>query len=65
MGSPISSLIAEIFLPNYEDTHIKQFFEAKNVLLFTRHVDGILIIYDKTRIHPHAINTHKIKYVIT
>jgi hypothetical protein len=58
MGSPISSSIAEIFLQHYEDKHIKQLLDTKNIVLYTRYVDDILTIYDTTRIHPHAINTH-------
>jgi hypothetical protein len=57
MGSPILSLIAEIFLQYYEDIHIKQLFDTKNIALYTRYVDDILIIYDTTKIQPHIINT--------
>jgi len=35
VGSPISSLIAEIFLQHYEDIHIKQLLDTKNTALFT------------------------------
>jgi hypothetical protein len=28
------------------------------MLLYTRYLDDILIIYDATRIHPHTINAH-------
>ena len=38
--------------------HIKQLLDTKNILLYTRYVDDILIIYDTTRTHPHAINAH-------
>jgi hypothetical protein len=58
MGSPISSLIVEIVLQYYEDTHIKQLLDTKNITLYARYVDNILIIYDTTRIQPHIINTH-------
>jgi hypothetical protein len=57
MGSPISSLIAEVFLQHYEDIHIKQLLDTKNIALYTRYVDDILIVYDK-KIQPQTINTH-------
>jgi hypothetical protein len=41
-----SSTMAEIFLQNLEDMHIKQLLGAKNILFHTRYVDDILIIYD-------------------
>jgi hypothetical protein len=59
MGSPISSLVAEIFLEHYEDIHIKQLLDTKNIALYTRYVDDILIIYDKTKTQTQTINTHK------
>jgi len=34
MGSPISSLIAEIFLQHYEDVNIKQLLDMKSIALF-------------------------------
>ena len=52
MGSPKSSLIAEIFLQNYEDKNIKQFLEAKSIIFHVRYVDDNLIIFDKTKISP-------------
>jgi hypothetical protein len=58
MGSPISSLIAEIFLQNYEDKNIKEFLEAKSITFYVRYVDDILIIFDKTEISPKNINTY-------
>jgi len=58
MGSPMSSLIAEIFLQNSEDIHIKQLFDTKNIALYTRYVDDIPIIHDTTRIQPDTINIH-------
>jgi hypothetical protein len=38
--------------------HIKKLLDTKNMLLYTRYIDDILIIYDATRTHPHAINAH-------
>jgi len=58
MGSPISSVIAEILLQHFEDVHIKQLLDTQNILLYTRYADDIPVIYDTTRTHPHAINAH-------
>ena len=58
MGSPISSLIAEIFLQNYEDANIKQLLDMKSIALYVRYVGDILVIYDTTKINLHTINTY-------
>jgi hypothetical protein len=58
MGSPISSTIAEIFLQHFEDIHIKQLLDMKNIIFYTHYVDDILIIYDTKRIHSNLINTY-------
>jgi len=58
MGSPISSLIAEIFLQHYEDANIKQLLALKNIALYVRYVDDILVIYDTTKINLHTINIY-------
>jgi hypothetical protein len=56
MVSPISGIVAEIFLQNYEDNYIKQFWENENIY-YTRYVDDIFIIYDETKTNPQIINT--------
>jgi hypothetical protein len=63
MGSPISGTMAEIFLQHIENKHIKQALDTKNIILYTRFVDDILIIYDSTRttaddIHKYINNIH-------
>lgn len=50
MDSPISSIVIEIFLQFYEDKFIERLLETKNITLFTRYIDDILIIYDTTKI---------------
>jgi hypothetical protein len=47
MGSPISGLIAEIFLQFYENLNIKHQLENKALIFYTRYVDDI--IYDSTK----------------
>ena len=46
MGSPISGTIAEVFLQQLENIHIRPLLEDKRILLYTRYVDDILVIYD-------------------
>ena len=58
MGSPISSLIAKIFLQRYEEATIKQLLGMKSIALYARYVDDILVIYDTTKINLHTINTY-------
>jgi len=59
MGSWISGIIAEIFLQHFKDTNIKHLLDTKNLALYTRYVDDILIIYDTTKTCSHTINTYK------
>ena len=58
MGSPISSTIAEIVLQHLENVHIKQLLDTKNIILYTRYVDDILIIFDTTRIITDQVNKY-------
>jgi hypothetical protein len=58
VGSPISSVIAEIFLQHYEDTNIKQLMDMKSIALCVRYVDDMLVIYNATKINLHTINTY-------
>ena len=58
MGSPISSLTAEIFLQHYEDANTKQLLDTKSIALYVRYVDDILVIFDTTKINLHSINTY-------
>jgi len=56
-GSPISGLIAEIFLQSLEHTHIKTLLDTKSIIFYTTYIDNILIIYDTTQINLDTI-TH-------
>ena len=58
MGSSISSLIAKIYLQHYEDANIKQLLDMKGTTLYVRYIDGVLVIYDTTKINLHTINTY-------
>ena len=54
MGSPISDTMAEIFLQDIENRHIKLLPDSKNITFYTRYVDDIFIIYDTT--HYSRVN---------
>jgi hypothetical protein len=58
MGSPISGIIAEVFLQNLETNQIKQLLENQDSKLYTRYVDDILIIYDSRHITAETIMNH-------
>ena len=45
IGSPISNTIAEIFLQNLKQLYLKQLLDANTIIVYTRYVDDILIIY--------------------
>jgi hypothetical protein len=64
MGSTISSTIAEIFLQYYEHMFIKHLLESKSITYYTRYIDDIFIIYNKTTTNPDHLtysmnNIHK------
>jgi hypothetical protein len=56
MGSPISGIMAEIFLQHIEDTQLKQTLDRNNIIFYTRYVDDILIIYDRNKISQEQIS---------
>jgi hypothetical protein len=46
MGSPISSIVAEIILQHYEENTVKHCLENNRIFYRDRYVDDILIIFD-------------------
>ena len=58
MGTPISGLVAEIYLQSLEHTHIKPLLDTKHIIFYTRYTDDILIIYDTTQISLGTV-THR------
>ena len=65
MGSPISNSVAEIFLQDLENTHLKQILDAQNITFYARYVDDILLIYNTKHttleiIHNHINKVHPI-----
>jgi hypothetical protein len=57
MGSPVSGLAAKIFLQTYGNPLVKNIPEDKTIIFYSRYVDNILLIYDRTRINPEHINS--------
>jgi hypothetical protein len=56
MGSPISSIVAEIYLQYYEQRLVKHCLENKRILSYYRYVDDILIIF-----HSRLVNIEQIQ----
>jgi hypothetical protein len=55
MGSPMSGVIAEIYLLCLEKIYIKHWLESKEILYYNRYVDDIIIIYDSTKTEANKI----------
>ena len=58
MGSPLSGEIAEIFLYHLEKNNLKQIMDNKNIILYTRYVDDLIIIYNSEHISADNINEY-------
>jgi len=60
MGSPISSVMAEVYLQYIEETYVKQWLDSKEITYYKRYVDDFLIIYDQNKTNEqkllHQIN---------
>jgi hypothetical protein len=55
MGSPLSSVIAEIFLQDLEQNRLKHLLEDKRIVYYNKYVDDIFLLYDQTKITPQTI----------
>ena len=55
MGSPISGLIAEIFLQYYEQHIVKNNLDSNIITYYNRYVDDILVIYDSLKTNTNDI----------
>jgi hypothetical protein len=58
MGSPLSGILAEIFLQDLEQHRIKHLLERGIIIYCNRYVDDIFIIYNQTKITPHTLTEH-------
>jgi hypothetical protein len=52
MGSPISGIIAEIFLQFHENRHLNHILDEKSITFYARYVDDIFIIYNADKTTP-------------
>lgn len=59
MGSPISSIAAQIFLQYYEILTVKHWMETVELIYYNRYANNTLIIFDKKRINKNNIKSHK------
>ncbi|GFG33464.1 hypothetical protein Cfor_03532 [Coptotermes formosanus] len=57
MGSPLSGLVAELFLQYFELHIVKHSLETKSIIFYTRYVDDILIIYNESLTNKRKITT--------
>ncbi|XP_023725557.1 uncharacterized protein LOC111874349 [Cryptotermes secundus] len=55
MGSPLSSLMAEVFLQHFEQRKVKLLLEDKRIIYYNRYVDDIIMIYNRSKITPQYI----------
>jgi hypothetical protein len=58
MGSPLSGILAEIFLQDLEQHRIKHLLEGGTITYYNRYVDDIFIIYNQTKITPQTLTEH-------
>ena len=54
MGSPLSSILSEIFLQHIENSYIEDIKKQVNIIFYSRYVDDILIIYNN--VHDNSTN---------
>jgi hypothetical protein len=55
MGSPISSIMVEIFLQEIEQHQLKHILEDRKIIYYNRYVDDIFLIYNRTKTTPQRI----------
>jgi hypothetical protein len=55
MGSPISSILAEIFLQDLESKWYPSMINTRHIQYIGRYVDDVLIVYDSARVTADAI----------
>jgi hypothetical protein len=58
MGSPISGLIAEISIQNYEQHVVKNILDSNKIIFYNRYVDYIIIIYDNNHTNANDIENY-------
>ena len=56
MGSRLSGYLAEIYTQEIEETNVKHWLESKEIIYYKRHVDDILILYNKSKTNEIQIS---------
>ena len=61
MGSPTSSIMAEVYLQHIEETYVKQWLDSKEITYYKTYVDDIIFIYEQNKPNEqtilHQLNT--------
>jgi hypothetical protein len=57
MGSPITRMIAEIYLQHIEELHIRHWIECKEIIYYKRYVDDIIITFNHSKTNETAITS--------
>jgi hypothetical protein len=57
MGSPISGMIAEIYLQQIEELHIRHWIESKEIIYYERYVDDIIIMFNHSKTNETPISS--------
>jgi hypothetical protein len=58
MRSPLSGILAEIFLQDLEQHKIKHLLEGGIIIYYNRFVDYFFVIYNQTKITPPTLTEH-------
>jgi hypothetical protein len=54
-GSPISSIMAEVYLQYFEHMYLMQRLDSREIIYYKRYVDDILLLYDQNRINEQTL----------
>jgi hypothetical protein len=57
IGSPVSRIIAEIFLQSLKNSHLKQLLKERRIIFYTRYVD-IVAIYNRNKTTPGKMHNY-------
>jgi hypothetical protein len=57
MGSPISGMIAKIYLQQIEELHIRHWIQSKEIIYYKRYVDDIITIFNHSKTNETPISS--------
>jgi hypothetical protein len=55
IGSPNSSVMAEVYLQYFEHMYLTQWLGSREIIYYKRYVDDLLLIYEKYRINEQTL----------